>query len=626
MSRGAASAILRRREAAALAPLAQRTLEAHRDFAATPTEVWEVLAHTDRLNRNIGLPRVSYGPPRSDGGGLYREASARVLGLVGLRWREYPFDWVRLRRYTVTRVFDAGPLARFHGGAELESADGGTHVRVFAEVVPSDPFRWPLARAVARKGIRDTLAYCGAQLAARRAGLPVLPSADAARSSVRRDLLRRHLARLAAVEGMDAALVARLGRLVEEGGDDELVRLRPYALADAWGVGRAPVLRLLLHATREGMFVLAWVLLCPNCRVSKAEGSTLADLESQVHCETCGVSYDAEFDRSVELRFSVHPAVRAARDQVYCLSGPGRSPHVLAQQRLSPGEARELEVDLAEEPLRVRTLGENRTLDLRPGGPSRVEVEYLDGGFAAGAAAYAPGRARVVLRNASARPIVAVLERSGPDPAAATAAEVMALQEFRRLFGSEALAPGREMGVRSVTVLFTDLKGSTALYEQVGDAPAWGRVWRHFDYLEGIVGRHRGALVKTIGDAVMAVFQLPEDGVRAALETQAGAARFNREAGIDPPLVIKVGLHRGPAIAMNANGRLDYFGRTVNIAARIQGESEGGDVVLSEDLAGEPEVREAIRQAGFEAVPCEAELKGIEGRFRLVRLWPPASD
>ena len=79
--------------------------------------------------------------------------------------------------------------------------------------------------------------------------------------------------------------------------------------------------------------------------------------------------------------------------------------------------------------------------------------------------------------------------------------------------------------------------------------------------------------MKTIGDAVMAVFPRPEAAVQAALEMQQKIGAFNRAHHIEPPLVIKLGVHQGPMIAINANNRLDYFGRTVNIAARVQGEA-----------------------------------------------------
>ena len=84
---------------------------------------------------------------------------------------------------------------------------------------------------------------------------------------------------------------------------------------------------------------------------------------------------------------------------------------------------------------------------------------------------------------------------------------------------------------------------------------------------------HDGAVVKTIGDAVMASFGDPADAVKAALAMQA-------RDRCDHELVLKLGIHVGPSVVVTLNDRLDYFGSTVNMAARLQGQSQGGDIVL----------------------------------------------
>jgi adenylate cyclase len=188
---------------------------------------------------------------------------------------------------------------------------------------------------------------------------------------------------------------------------------------------------------------------------------------------------------------------------------------------------------------------------------------------------------------------------------------------------AEVLAPGQEIGVQSLAILFSDLKDSTALYECIGDARAYGWVQRHFTFLIDCITLHQGALVKTIGDAVMAVFPRPEAAVQAALDIQQKIGAFNRKHHIDPPLVIKLGVHQGPVIAINANNRLDYFGRTVNIAARVQGESVGGDVVLTADILHHMAVQQVLK--GFPTPrPFTAVLKGITGAVTLYRLTLPA--
>ena len=91
-------------------------------------------------------------------------------------------------------------------------------------------------------------------------------------------------------------------------------------------------------------------------------------------------------------------------------------------------------------------------------------------------------------------------------------------QTFRDLFRSEVIKATEGIAIREVTLLFTDFKGSTALYHRIGDLTASVQVQRHFERLLDVTGRHHGAVTKTIGDAVMAAFSTPADAVRAAIE------------------------------------------------------------------------------------------------------------
>jgi class 3 adenylate cyclase len=147
-------------------------------------------------------------------------------------------------------------------------------------------------------------------------------------------------------------------------------------------------------------------------------------------------------------------------------------------------------------------------------------------------------------------------------------AQLLSNQTFRELFGTETITSGEGLAVKRLTLLFTDLRGSTALYDRIGDMKAFELVRLHFGYLRECISRNSGALVKTIGDAVMASFVDPRDALRAALDMRARIAQFNADAGSDL-IGLKIGLHAGACLAVTLNDRLDYFGQTVNIAARV---------------------------------------------------------
>jgi adenylate cyclase len=171
-----------------------------------------------------------------------------------------------------------------------------------------------------------------------------------------------------------------------------------------------------------------------------------------------------------------------------------------------------------------------------------------------------------------------------------------------------------------LTVLFTDLRDSTSFYQEIGDAPAFGRVMDHFAVVQEAIAEEDGALVKTIGDAVMAVFRRPASALRAILDAQ---QRLAAPLGREPAFYLKAGMHHGPCIAVTMNDRLDYFGSVVNIAARLERLSSGEDVIISEAVRHDPEVEEVLSAAENRLVaePFEAQLKGFDKvQFHLWRV------
>src|SRR4051794_7873597 len=141
------------------------------------------------------------------------------------------------------------------------------------------------------------------------------------------------------------------------------------------------------------------------------------------------------------------------------------------------------------------------------------------------------------------------------------------------------MCEGESLQVSDMTFLFSDLKQSTPLYESAGDVNAYFLVRQHFEILNEIIRERSGTIVKTIGDAVMAGFEHAEDAVLASIRMIEELSRFNQTASRS--LGLKVGVHRGKAIAVTLNDRIDYFGQEVNIAARVQGLADANQVCIS---------------------------------------------
>ncbi len=171
-------------------------LESERRLPLPVRAVWEHLADTDGMDRELGLPTVTYGPVAVTADGFYRKAAARFWGVLGARWREYPFEWVREERYSVLRAFEAGFLNTFYGGVQLRAEGGQTVVRFFAELTPRGILGRLVAAVMGRKGLRDSARYCEALTARQRAGtdLPArLPSRSTATDPRRLEALAQGL-------------------------------------------------------------------------------------------------------------------------------------------------------------------------------------------------------------------------------------------------------------------------------------------------------------------------------------------------------------------------------------------------------------------------------------------------
>ncbi|MCJ1909800.1 adenylate/guanylate cyclase domain-containing protein [Planococcus ruber] len=591
-----------------------------REFPLRKETIWKLLSDNNRLNLYIGLFPVAFSEAKKEGNGVFfREGRAKIANTVPLHWREYPFQWEENRAYSVERRYIGGPLHYYLWGVELfEAKDGSpnkTGVRIKASFKARNALGAAAIPLIGLQSMKNSMKYLEEYLAS-GADDPFNAPQKSSSHKVQLDELER-LETALRKRPVKEEYVALLHDYLIEKSSQDVAHIEPALLANLWHADLDEVLRLLLYATKEGMLNLSWNLICPNCRISKSEQNSLSDITEQFHCDLCGINYDANFDQYVELQFSVHPSVRKAYAEVYCVGGPMITPHVKMQKIVGMGETVLLNIPESLESLRVRVVQANDQVRFETGEmqKGRDSLVYSDGGWSF---ASIGNPSEVEITNSSSNDIVIVLEQDSWNAEKVTAAKVTAMQEFHDLFSSEVLSPGKKIGIDRVTILFTDLKGSTSLYETVGDAAAYGQVRRHFEFLTQHIAKNSGSVVKTIGDAVMAVFHLPEDGLKAALEIQQNLAAFND--GTNEDIVLKIGLYSGPAIAVNSNDRLDYFGRTVNIAARIEGQAEGGDIVFSSDYMEQANLRKLLDADGMQLEAFTANLKGIEGSVELMRL------
>jgi class 3 adenylate cyclase len=347
---------------------------------------------------------------------------------------------------------------------------------------------------------------------------------------------------------------------------------------------------------------------------------SLEEVPQDVHCDACNIRYDVDFGANVEAVFRCNEAIRPVQPTVYCAASPTFRPHVVAQIRLGPGASRTIAVPLHDADLNFRTLGSQagaKTQGARV--PARIVLGVDDERVKAEAPGEAEGdTTQLELRSEATQEVYLLVERIGWSAPIALGSVVASLPEFVDLFATEAPAAGLELTIKRVTFLFSDLTGSTALYERIGDARAYAVVQEHFAVMDEVVGKHGGAIVKTMGDAVMATFTQPDHAVAAACEAIDRTVDENVRLGIG----IKLGVHEGPCLAVRANDRLDFFGTTVNVAARLQGKAATSELVLTRALADQSAIASRLHGRAFR--DFETGLKGI-GAAQALRAYDLAS-
>ena len=446
-------------------------------------------------------------------------------------------------------------------------------------------------------------------------------------------------------------VISKFESLIRTGDDLSLHRVNPLAFARDRSISEAESIDLFLHATRSGLFDMSWNVICPQSGMVLDSFGALRTLKTHYVCGLCDVSGDTDLDDFIEVSFTVSPQLRrlpfhdpsslSVEDlhwKAQFLSDgrlPGQQARFLDVLQglvrglsfLPPGSATVLRAEVGPGALAGVNVETQASFAVHVAGepamePTRVHIKYDGRLFSPSLSAVPPGPVVLEVGNSSATRGSLLLINWPPEILAQTikptldfdpylsGGMLLARQTFRRLFRSERVDETEGLGIRQVTLLFTDLKGSTAMYERLGDLNAYALVREHFALLGATVQQHSGAIVKTIGDAVMAVFSRPTDAVSAAQHILGDIERYNAEHG-DPSIILKIGAHCGPSIAVTLNENLDYFGQTVNVAARVQALADAGEICLSEALYSAPGVSQLL--TGHKVVSFDAPLRGVEG-------------
>ena len=469
--------------------------------------------------------------------------------------------------------------------------------------------------------------------------------------------LDERLARLEAARSWSPRVVSRLETLIRSDDDAALFRVNPFTFARERDLEADEAIDLFLHAAAFGLFEMDWLLICPRCACAVESFARLRAVLRRFRCPECHNEYEAAMDDFIAIYFNVSPQICATRyqrpetldpfDYMFVFKGvregyrPNGQPYLNSVREalrglgfLEPGATATFAFEAAEGALFGASSDTNAGFVLEVGAersaePQRLRLTYLGTEYQPDKAALAAGPVVLEIENAtSSRGVLGILQAAPGDEDAflqfapyLTGKHLLTSQTFKSLFRSEVVGGAQGLAIRDIGLLFTDIRGSTALYQRIGDLNAFQLVQQHFDLLRETTVRHGGAIVKTIGDAVMAAYPDAAHAVRAALDMRGAIQRFNEDQG-ERPVSLKIGVHHGAAIAVTLNDELDYFGQTVNIASRVQEMADAAEIWITEAVWHYPGVQALLEP--YPAEPRTAEFHGIEEPMTVVRISSPA--
>jgi class 3 adenylate cyclase len=464
---------------------------------------------------------------------------------------------------------------------------------------------------------------------------------------VNEGLLAAKLEELDELPPDSADLRGLLESFLRTASDRELVRINPVAFARRHGCDEAALIDLFLHGRKVGVLRMEWHYVCPGCGDIVESFQSLTSATAHFFCQVCTADREADLSDFIEITFSISQEIRESRYHdpwslspeefffAYRFTENGvvddGSPlrehlqrHAVFCAFFDPGETMSFEV-AADPGFLWFTNGPALTMrDDRTDETRSFVFEYTGTRSRGYQAEIAAGPVRVDFTNATDERYALLVVNLPGDyewtmKPFLSGAQLLSNQTFLDLFESETIVAAEGLAVKRLALLFTDIQGSTQLYDRIGDMKAFDLVRLHFGYLRDSITGNSGALVKTIGDAVMASFHDPLDALRAALDMHAQIARFNAEAGADL-IGLKVGVHVGTCLAVTLNGRLDYFGQAVNLAARVQALSDANEIYLTDEMLAIPGAEELL--AAFATEARSVQLKGVQGDVRVHRVHP----
>ncbi len=574
------------------------------ELASDAAALWPLVSNTERLNRAAGLPSVTYRTHKDADGVLRKIGSFRLAGME-IEWEEHPFEWIEGRRMGVLREFTRGPFEWFKSTVELSPRDeGGTTLvhtvqiqtrNALGRIVANIEAGWKGGRALDRiyRRIDKSLQF------ERHNALhdPFETPDKLDRSAEQR--LEQRVERLLQM-GVDYELADKLVEYLRSASAQSLAQIRPLHLAEQLNVAADRWIDTCLFAAHVGLLQLRWDILCPTCRAAASTAQLLSQIHQHTECVACDYEFQSNAANAIELVFQVHPEIRAFDDGQYCIGGPEHSPHVVSQVRMEQGERLELALPLSAGDYLLRVTRSTRSQPVRArsfSAASHFDLRLSQLGTLVQAPVVRAGKLTLALTNDLATTQVVRMERAIDRTHVVTAATASALPRFRSLFPDQVFSRTNAVSAEDMTLLATRLIGCDQIYASHNDAEAYALIQQAMQLIENCVQANQGAVIKTVGELLIASFNDTVQAIRAAVDL---SQRFKEALASQTSLTITSACHRGPLLVTNQNGRLDYFGTTARQVQSLCNQLEGG-LALTDSVFADPAVTaclEALSKTG----------------------------
>ncbi|TGN19959.1 adenylate/guanylate cyclase domain-containing protein [Leptospira idonii] len=589
------------------------------ELKVTREDIWPYLIDTSSFNHRIGLPRLNY---IEKNGKLF--GSTKQAGFQ-LEWEEVPWDWEYLKEIGNARIYSKGFGKQVRCRYFLEPyGETRTRLYVYFGWIPRNFFCRKLLEYGMPKLEQDykiALAEMQKEIQRNTAASFQLGGINQIQSTFQGETNWNHPEKLEEVKpelakkGIQISSIDSVFEWIRNASDNELDRIRIKFLSKLLRIDFEEMLLLFLHGSRLGIFTLSWDIVCPHCRGVRTSLQKLGDLPDKDECEVCEVEFETTGKNSIEVTFHMHPSVRKVEKQIYCAAEPATKKHILLTKSVPSGKGYSSHLLIPPGLYRLRKKGDKlfHFLDVKDSYESQ-EILWLDESIHQ--EIKVKSKPTLVFQNNSDKQETIILEERKEDQISLRPSELFNFSEFRDLFSEEAIATNLQLDIGQQTILFTDIVGSTKFYETKGDHGAFLQVREHFIKTYQIIKQEKGAVVKTIGDAVMASFPSPTQALRAAKEMQEWFHPENQHT----PVRIRISIHTGNCLAVNLNSNIDYFGNTVNYAAKMQTATESGEISISETVFRDKNLREYLRQTGTKLRKTEFPLPWTE-RTDFIYIW-----